>query len=77
MLFRCPPPPPQSPLFHGHSPFEPARMVPETAPPALTMAAEDVILETVEATSVAVPENAMRTSKGSKQEPNLWSELEF
>lgn len=44
------------------SPFEPARMVPETAPPALTMAAEDVILETMEATSVPVPENAMRTS---------------
>lgn len=46
-------------------------MVPETAPPALTIAAEDAILETMEASSVPVPDNAMGPSKGCKQEPNL------
>lgn len=70
MLHNCPLPA-YSPLFHGLLPCEPARMVPETAPPALTTAAEDVILETMEATSVPTLENAMRTSNVSKQEPNL------
>lgn len=70
---------PHSPLSSllCHLPWEPARMVPETAPPALAIAVEAVILQTREATSVPVPDNAMWSSRSSKYNPNLLTELEF
>lgn len=70
---------PHSPLSSllCHLPWEPARMVPETAPPALAIAVEAVILQTREATSVPVPDNAIGSSRSSKHNPILLTELEF
>lgn len=48
------------------SPCELARMVLDTAPPALTTATEDATLEAIEATSVPVPDNAMGTGVRSR-----------